>query len=64
MSLDHGCQNLDERRGCIQHPNPFKLHPFVAGGFFEFDIEIVQGLNMIADESDRGDQDVPVPFTM
>jgi len=52
MSVDDRDQRLDQRRRRVEHGDSLQLHPLRFGQLFEFNVDIEQRLDMVAEETD------------
>ena len=61
MGLDDAGKCLDERSGRVEHGRPLEPDAFLSRQLFELDVDVVQDLDVIRDEADRCQQDLPMP---
>ena len=61
MGLDDAGKCLDERSGRVEHGRPLEADAFLSRQFFELDVDVVLDLDMIRNEADRRQQDLPMP---
>src|SRR2546428_5497654 len=52
-------QCLDERRGGVEHGDPFQPHAFLARPLPELHVDVVEGFKVVRHEADWGHQAVP-----
>src|SRR2546425_119074 len=52
-------QCLDERRGGVEHGDPFQPHAFLARPLLELNVDVVEDFKVVRHEADGGHQDVP-----
>ena len=64
MIFEHRPQRLDEGRARVQHGDAFQLHASGLSQLPELDVHVVQHLDMVRDEADRGDQHVSMAVSV
>src|SRR5881628_587 len=52
-------QRFDERRGGVEHGDPFQPHALLARPLLELHVDVVEDFQVVRYEADRGHQDVP-----
>src|SRR5436309_1724477 len=57
-------QRLDERRGRVEHGDPFQPHALLARPLLELDVDVVEDFKVVRHEADGGHQDMPEPEAM
>src|SRR5437773_1056202 len=64
MSRDDIRERVDQWRRGIEHGDALQPHAFVGSPLFEINVNVVEDFEMVGDESNGGNEDVPMPFPM
>ena len=64
MSRDDIRERVDQGGRGVEHGDALQPHAFVGSPLLEINVNVVQDFEMVGDESNGGNEDVPMPFPM